>query len=69
MHRDVDLTGQKVIFDFAGEKPLAADLFQRPVNDPVAGGLDDDDGERLERQVERAGKTLTGLVGLCQGKR
>ncbi len=57
------------LFDFSGEKTFAADLFQGAINDLVASGLDHDDGEGFERQIEPPWTVAHGLVGLCQSQR
>ena len=49
--------------DLLGEEALAADFRQRPVEDPVAGGRDDLDGERRFRQaVRRHQRARTSLA-------
>ena len=45
MDGDVDGAVGQRLFYLAGEKALAADVFQRPVQYPVASGLDDGDGK------------------------
>ena len=45
MDGDVDGVVEKRFFQFLGEEPLAANRSQSPVEDFVAGGLDDDDLE------------------------
>ena len=44
--------GEQLVLDLAGEEALAADLGQRPVQHPVAGGLD----RRRCRRRPRAGR-------------
>ena len=43
VHREVDVAVEQRVFDLLDEQPLAADLDERRVLQPIAGGLDDDD--------------------------
>ena len=43
VHRQVDLVAEQRILDLLDEQPLAADLRQRRLGEPVARRLDDDD--------------------------
>ena len=55
MHRQIDPPVQQRLVDLLGEQALAADLGQRPVEDPVAGGLDDDHLDRRPARPAPAG--------------
>ncbi len=71
MHRDVDRSGQQGIFDFFGKQTLAAELAERPGQEPVARGLNDHDLDGVGRgkRVVGGGKPVARLVrlGECQG--
>ena len=69
MHGDVDLAGGERLLDLAGKEPLAADLLERAVLHPVAGGLDHRDLERRLGQIERLPKPAACLVRLRERKR
>ena len=43
---EIDLVAEQRVLDFLDEQPLAADLRERRVLQPIAGGLDDDDAAR-----------------------
>ena len=45
MDGDVDAVVEKLLFQFLGEEPLAADGSERAVQNLIAGCLDDDDLE------------------------
>ena len=51
---EVDLAGEQRVFDFLHEQPLAADLRERRLGQPVAGRLDDDDLALRCRRVSRS---------------
>ena len=71
MHRGVDFAGQERLFDFLGEKTLAADLRKSAVLNEVAGGLDDDDGHGVLGGEFGMGfaEAAAHLAGLGQGER
>jgi len=50
MNCEVDTPGAQRFFQLLDEKPLAADLGERPVGDLVAGGADDDAFDRARRR-------------------
>ena len=49
--------GEQGLVDLLGEQPLAAGLRQRAVLDPVAGGVDDLDGDVVLRDAMRPGES------------
>ena len=71
MHRRVDGAVQQRLLDLLGEKALAADLRQSPVEDLVAGGLDNDDFDGLVvgQIAVGLGQTAFNFVRLSQGER
>jgi hypothetical protein len=73
MDRDVDLARQHVLFDFLGEKTLAAQGFQRHIGidqaPVVAGGLDDHDLESAFGQVEGRHQARARFMRLGQCQR
>ena len=69
MHGDVDLAGEQRVLDLAREQALAADLRQRPVEHPVAGGLDHDDLEGGLGQVVRGHQARARLARLGERQR
>ena len=64
MDRKVDAPIEQRLLDLLGEEALAADLGQRPVEDAVAAGADDDDLEVApwrSRARRRGGPRSLGL--------
>ena len=70
MHGNIDIAGQQRLFNLAGEQALAADFFQRAIDDLIAGHFNDYDGKCLEWQIKSDRQTLTGFIGLshCEGR-
>ncbi len=68
MHGDVDAAVQQRILDLAGEQALAADLLERAVLHPVAGGLDHHDLEGVAGQSECRHQAVTRLMRLGQSQ-
>lgn len=66
MNRDVDPAIEQGLLDFLGEEPLAADFRQGPVLDPVAGGLDDNDLERVFGKRMGRHQPVAGFMSLRQ---
>ena len=68
MHGEVDASILQRLFDFFGEKPLAADLRQRTVLNPVARRGHGQDFNRLFRQTMRLHQATTRFVSLSQSQ-
>ena len=66
MHGEVDVAGEQRLLQLLGEQPLAAGLDQRPVGDPVAGRLDDDQLALLRRKAVRGAEARGHLARLGQ---
>ena len=64
MHGDIDAAVQQRLFNLAGEQTLAADLFQRLVQNLVAGDFDHHDVKRRFGQGIGGHKTAPHLVRL-----
>jgi hypothetical protein len=64
MDGDVDAARSQRLLDLAGEEALAADLLQRAVEHPVAGGLDHHDLEGGFGKAVRLHQPVAGFVGL-----
>jgi len=69
MDGDVDLARQQVLFDFAGEQPLAADILKRAILYLIACDLDHNDIERLVGQVKRLCQPPAGFISLGHRQR
>ena len=69
MHGDVDAAVQQGLFNLAGEQALAANLFQRLVQNLVAGDFDHHDLKRRFGQGIGGHKTAPHLVRLPKRKR
>src|SRR5512142_2636035 len=67
MHGEIDAPVEQRLLDLLGEQALAADVRQRPILDAVAGGLDDDQRDRLLVAAEsraRTARACTSARGL-----
>ncbi len=67
MDGNVDAVVEKRLFKFLGEKPLAADSRQSPVEDLVPGCLDDDDLEGNLVAID-GGQPVAHLVRLRESE-
>jgi hypothetical protein len=71
VYGQVDAAGQHRFVDFLAEQPLAADLMERPVLNPVAGGTDHYhlEGGRFGEGWQRRRDTCAHDLGLRQRQR
>ena len=73
VHRNIDLPGQQVVLDFAGEQPLATQFLERLVcfdqKSVIPGCFDDHNFKRVFRQIERSAQTPSGFIRLSKGER
>ena len=71
MHAGIDAAVEQCHLDLFAKQPLAADVGERPVCDPVAGGADHHhlDGAGLAQVIERRHQALLDHVGLDAGER
>ncbi len=65
VHGEVDLAAQQRVLDFLHEQPLAADLGERRLLQPIAGRLDDDD---LAGRAARCPTRRRGRARLPEGE-
>ncbi len=68
MHCDIDLAIGQRRLDFFCEQPLAANFGQWAVQDDVAAGLDDLDGDGVSGQPVYGGQPVADLLGLSYSK-
>jgi hypothetical protein len=64
MNGEIDALFEESVLDFLGEKALAADFGERPIQDHVAGRLDDDDLERGLGQAVGSHEASADFMGL-----
>ena len=70
MDCEIDAALDESLFDFLGEKPLAAQFGERPVEHRIARGLDDDDfGSLVGKLSVRRGQERAHHIGLGQRQR
>ena len=69
MHRAIDLAVDQRPVEFLGPQRLAADVGQRPVLHPVAGGANHDDFDRVPAPAMRCAQRTPYQIRLDKGER
>jgi hypothetical protein len=69
MDREIDRSLHERRVELLREETLATGFGQRAVLDGVASGLDDGQGQLLDRPAERAAQPVLRLMRLGQGER
>ena len=68
MNRELDFACQQGLFDFLGEKALAADFIQRAVLDAVSRGRNRDNFDVGGVQAMGGNQAVAGFAGLDKGE-
>ena len=69
MNRDINAAFKQRGFNLAGEKPFAADVFQRAVLNFIAGGFNHHDLKGALLQGKSRRKPVASFIGLRQRQR
>jgi N6-L-threonylcarbamoyladenine synthase len=69
MDGEIEFARDQHLFQFGGEKPLAADFGERPIGDPVSLGGENHDFEIVCGKAMRGNEAIARFIGLSQSER